>query len=64
MGLAMSRPDLDELECLTPPDDLPDDARITVTAGDLRALVSLVPAAREIIGVFGTLERPEQEART
>ncbi len=56
----MSAPSLDELETLEPPVDVPDDARITVTAGDLRALVSLVPAAREIIGVFGTLKCPEE----
>lgn len=54
----MSAPDLDELATLAPPDDVPDDARLTVTAADLRALTSLIPAAREIQSVFGTLEQP------
>lgn len=60
----MSAPDLDELACLIPPDDVPDDARLTVRAGDLRALTSLIDHAREIQDVFGTLERPGQGART
>lgn len=56
----MSAPDLDELATLAPPDDVPDEARITVTAADLRALTSLIDHAREIQDVFGTLERPGQ----
>jgi hypothetical protein len=54
MGLTMSRPDLDELETLTPPEGMPDDALVTVTIGDLRALVACIPAAKEVAALFGT----------
>jgi hypothetical protein len=57
----MSAPDLDELECLRPDDDVPDDARVTVTAGDLRALTDLIGPAREIRDTFGTLDQPKWE---
>ena len=50
----MSTPDLDELEALTPPDDLPGDALVTITVDDLRALVACLPAAKEVAAVFGT----------
>lgn len=53
-------PDLDELETLAPPPDMPDDALVTVTIGDLRALVALIPCAREIAAVFGTHEAPSE----
>lgn len=55
----MNRPDLSELETLTPPEDMPDDALVTVTIGDLRALVACIPAAKEVASVFGT-HLPEQ----
>jgi hypothetical protein len=47
-------PDLDELECLAPPKDMPGDTLITVTVEDLRALVACIPAAKEVASVFGT----------
>ncbi len=55
-------PDLSELETLTPPDDLPDDALCEVTAADLRALVACIPAAKEVASVFGTHLPEEQRA--
>lgn len=57
----MPRPDLDELMTLDLPDDVPDDARVTITAGELRSLLSCVPAAREIRDTFGTLDQPRWE---
>jgi hypothetical protein len=55
---SMSKPDLDELETLIPPPDLPDDATCEVTAGDLRALTELIPCAREHVATFGTYVVP------
>ncbi len=52
---------LDELEVLTPPDDYPDDARVVISARDLRALVGLIPCAREHQAVFGTHKVPRFE---
>ncbi len=57
----MSAPSLDELETLVPPEDVPDDARCTVTALELRALTGLIPAAREVEAVFGTYQAPAEE---
>jgi hypothetical protein len=57
----VTTPDLDELETLIPPADLPDDALCEVTAADLRALTALIPAAREIRDTFGTLDQPRWE---
>lgn len=45
---------LDELETLIPDADIPDDARLTVTALELRALTSCIPAAKEVAACFGT----------
>lgn len=59
----MNRISLDELETLRPEDDIPPDARVTVTAEELRALTGLIDHAREIQDVFGTLERPGQGTR-
>lgn len=56
-------PDLDELETLTPPPDLPDDAVVQVSVADLRALTALIPAAKEHVAVFGSYVVPEQEVR-
>lgn len=50
----MSTPDLDELETLRPDDDIPDDARITVRAGDLRIVPGRV--REDLVGkAFGRL---------
>lgn len=43
----MNGPSLEELLTLEPPEGCPDDARITVTAADLRALLALVPDAHK-----------------
>ncbi len=53
-------PDLNELETLIPPDDLPDDAIVEVTAADLRALTALIPCAKEHVAVFGSYEVPAE----
>ena len=53
-------PDLEELETLTPPEDLPDDALCEVTAADLRALTALIPCAKEHVAVFGSFVVPEE----
>lgn len=37
------RPSLEELATLTPPEDLPPDALVEITAADLRAFVALIP---------------------
>lgn len=55
----MSAPDLSELECLIPPDDLPGDAVVEITVDDLRALTACIHAAKEVASVFGT-HLPEQ----
>ncbi len=59
-------PDLDELLTLTPPDDLPDDALVEITAADLRALVRLIPGARAVQPDkptrTGRISRDEQDA--
>jgi len=54
---------LDELETLVPPEDVPDDARCTVTALELRALTDLIPCAKEYESIFGTHVLAEQEAQ-
>lgn len=56
----MSAPDLDELATLAPPEDAHPDATVKLSVGDLRALLALIPAAREIVSVFGTLEQPTE----
>jgi hypothetical protein len=46
----MNRPSIDrlaELETLRPDEDCPADARLSVTASDLRDLVALIPIVRE-----------------
>jgi hypothetical protein len=57
----MARPDLEELMTLELPEDVPDEARVTITAGELRTLLSCVSAAREIRDTFGTLDQPRWE---
>ena len=52
---------LDELATLRPESDIPDDARLAVTAAELRALTDLIPAAREVEQTFGTYEVPHFE---
>ena len=46
---------LDELETLLP-DDMPDDARLSVPARDLRDLVLLIPVARAALRAVIALE--------
>jgi hypothetical protein len=53
-------PDLEELETLTPPDDLPGDALVEITVEDLRALVACIPAAKEVAATFGTHIVPQE----
>lgn len=55
----MATPTLEELETLAPDPDDHEDGTVKVRVGDLRALVALIPAAREIQSVFGSYE-PEQ----
>jgi hypothetical protein len=55
----VTAPTLDELATLAPDPDDHDDGTVKVRVGDLRALVALIPAAREIQSVFGSYE-PEQ----
>ena len=58
----MSKPTLDELETLAPPEDEHPDATVKLSVGDLRALLGLIPAARELEQVFGTYEVPQESA--
>ncbi len=53
-------PDLSELETLTPPEDLPDDAIVEVSVADLRALTALIPCAKEHVAVFGSYVVPDE----
>ena len=43
-------PTLSELLTLMPPVDIPDDARLAVTAGDLRAMLSRLKVSSDAIG--------------
>lgn len=54
----MSAPTLDELETLLPPADVHPEASVKISVGDLRALVGLIPAARELEQTFGTYVVP------
>lgn len=56
----MASPTLDELETLAPDPDDHEDGTVKVRVGDLRALVALIPCAREIAAVFGTHEAPSE----
>jgi hypothetical protein len=59
----MKPPTLDELETLAPDPDWHPDATVKVSVGDLRAMVALIPAARELESVFGTYVVPAEEAQ-
>lgn len=56
----MTTPSLDELETLAPDPEEHEDATVKVRVGDLRALLALIPAAREHEAVFGTYVVPEE----
>jgi len=57
------RPRLDELATLEPPEDAHPDASVKLSVSDLRALLELIPAARELEQVFGSYMVPEQEVQ-
>lgn len=61
--MTAARPTLDELETLTPDPDWHPDDTTKISVGDLRALVGLIPAARELEAVFGTYEVPSFEVQ-
>lgn len=49
---------LDELETLALPDDVHPDQPIKISANELRHLLALIPAARELERTFGTYVVP------
>lgn len=55
-------PTLEELETLAPDPEWHPDDTIKISVGDLRALVALIPAARELQTVFGTYAVPKTDA--
>jgi len=54
----MTPPSLDELQTLLPEPDIHDEQNVKIMAGDLRALVGLIPCAREHVATFGTYVVP------
>jgi hypothetical protein len=57
----VTAPSLDELAALAPAEDEHPEATVKIMVGDLRALLALIPCARELEATFGTYEVPQPD---